>query len=255
MSDRLKALCGAFKHGLDAIRKRACDNGIVKDIAGVGVNDGCPPKYAICAAFALCDQTMREQFAPSPIRWRCAMSDLDGDVRTRVQHIVEQVGPAAMNLEDPWARCEDPWPTIKEFMFDFSFSNYRIPELTGQWDGWPNGSGTVFRLLLAAESEVQGTGFTGRVNLVTRDLVKLCLVKSDLKVLVYKGYDQEDEAKGWKDGMLARIETTIKRCYENEHVPGEWLFLGLLGKWPESQSAYQHILTPQHQSITSATGW
>jgi hypothetical protein len=225
----------------------------VKSIAGEPVNDGCPPKHAICAAFSLCKKTMAEQFAPSPVRWRCAVGTIKDEIRSKVENILKEVGPDVLGDEDPWAECPNQWPTIKEFMFDFAYSNYRIPDLTGQWDGWVEGA--VFKLLLAAESEVQGTALTGRVNLVTRDLVKLCLVNSDVKVLVYKGYDPHDDPNDYKSQMVAAIQRTIERCYKPGEIPGEWLFLGLLGHWPDSQTAYQHILTPENKSMIEKVGW
>lgn len=247
MSETLRKICQSFKKGLEAVRNAVSEDDEVGELARDPTNRGCPKKHAICSAFACCDQVIKDEFK-TEVKWRCSVGKKKGVPLSKIQRIL-------MKIHDT-ARCgEDEWCPIKEFMFDFSFSNSSLPQLIGKNEGFPADS--VFELLLAAESEVQGGSPEDRIHLVTRDLVKLCLVNSRVRVLVYKGYENTNADKDNRETMRKAIERTIQRCYGKGKgkIPGEWLFLGLLGKWPADQTAYQHILTPSMESLTEMEGW
>lgn len=125
-------------------------------------------------------------------------------------------------------------------MHDFSASNRSLTELIGKRRGidedWKPGD--VFRQLLAVESELNGESPKARRELVCRDLAKLCLVRSDLKVVVYPGYEEGET----RQLMLDAILRTIERCFEERPISGAWLFIGLLGAWPQQMSICFHVL-------------
>jgi hypothetical protein len=234
---KLKRLCKAFKSGLELIRGYATANGSdpdVKAYTAEGTGVGAPRKHVIAAALACMDNELASLFGR--VRWRCSMSINQETEVSKVREILNAIRPDA-------AHIQDAWPRTIEFIHDFSASNYALTEVTGKnaafdWTGKP-----PFKFHLACESETGGGSYTLRRNLVTRDLVKLCVVQSDVKMLVYSGYPENGAGSEHRQSMLDAVVETIRRCYDGPR-PGGWLLLGLLGTWPASQSVYAHTLTP-----------
>ena len=118
---------------------------------------------------------------------------------------------AAINDPDLQGRCEEH--TALEYLVDFSFSAFSIPEAIGQKiiDQPVN-----YEMLLAVESEL------GTLNEVCRDLLKLLDVKAALKCLIYS----EPRRKSTRERLYQRI----LRVFASHSHPGEpdsWILLGL----------------------------
>ena len=129
---------------------------------------------------------------------------------SKVREILLAVYPNVLSIQDDW-------PKIAEYMHDFSASNYALTEVTEKQDGFAWPPDKLFKLHLAAESETGGGSFNERRNLVTRDLVKLCLVRADVKVFVYAGYPSgREELPASAAAALWRGDRrkTIRRCSE-----------------------------------------
>ena len=243
LEEKLRRLAVAFKDNLAMIREFASGDSHThdaKDFAADGTRVGGPKKHVIAATFACWETELASLFGR--VRWRCSMSINKKTKISKVLTILNSVCPYAK-------RIQDQWPKIAEYMHDYSAANYAITEVTGKTPGfvWPPDKS--FKLLVAAESETGGKSFNIRRNLVTRDLVKLCLTPAEVKVLVYKGYEEERATSENRQTMLDAIVETVRRCYEGQR-PGGWLLFGLLGKWPTTQSVYIHTLTPDNPGAT-----
>lgn len=246
--ERLRRIAVAFRTGLNSIREFiAADQGDedAKAFAAERTGIGTPYKHIIAAAFACCDVELASLYGR--VRWRCSLS-IDNDTKvSKVREILSAVHPNAANIQDDW-------PKIAEFMHDFSASNFALTEVTGKMEGFAWSPEKFFKLHVAAESETGGGSFKVRRHLITRDLVKLCLVKADTKVLVYAGYPQAGKNSQHRQPLLNLIVETIRRCYE-EGRPGGWLFIGLLGMWPDNQTMYLHTLLPGGEAAEPRNDW
>jgi hypothetical protein len=144
-------------------------------------------------------------------------------------------------VEGQFLESYDEWPGIQEFMHDFSASSHSIPQITGKananmWDNEP------FRLLFAAESEMQKGAPEARAHAITRDLVKLCLVECPIKAVVYRGYEDKGKNAKKRTNVIDAIVETVKRCPSPGTRNEGWLLVGLVGKWPKKTKPYYHTL-------------
>lgn len=125
-------------------------------------------------------------------------------------------------------------------MHDFSASTHSIPQLIDKEVGFKKGD--EFRLLFAAESEMQKGSPKARGYAVTRDLIKLCLVECPIKAVVYRGYGSGGRDSGKQDMLIDAIVKTIARCPSPGKGNEGWLLIGLVGKWPDATEPYFHTL-------------
>lgn len=226
--ERLEAVGTGFRNNLEKIRGHAtapCDD--LKEIVRESIEaTGCPRKHIIASAFGCCEDLLAELYGP--LRWRSSLS------KSKVKTIVEKVGRHA-HLAD-----NAEWPRVFEFMVDFSASNHSLTEVIDKKiehdEDWK--PEWRFKQYLAVESELNGGCPKARRDLACRDLIKLCLVRSDLKVLVYPG----DERGKYQQAMLDAVLRTIGRCHAERPIPGAWLLIGLVGDWPERMSVSFHVL-------------
>lgn len=226
--EKLEIVGTGFRGNLEKIRSHAtAPRSDIKEIAEESIKaTGCPKKHIIASAFGCCDHLLAELYGP--LRWRSSLS------KSKVKTIVGEVGRLAAGADDA------EWPGIFEFIVDFSASNRSLTEVIGKKRGsdedWE--PGWVFNQYLAVESELNGGCPKGRRDLACRDVIKLCLVQSELKVLVYPG----DERDNYEQQMLDALLRTIKRCHANRRDPGAWLLIGLVGDWPDRMSVSFHVL-------------
>lgn len=230
-AQRLQRIAVAFQENLERIREKALGPaGELQAVAAESVQGtGAPKKHIVAAACACCADTLSRLYGP--VAWRSG-------VGTKVKDIVSAIENDVFQIQDTM------WPSIREFLFDFSVSNYPLTQLIGKSQvAWPVGK--LFRMYLVAESELNGASPSDRRYLVTRDLVKLCLLPSDIKMLIYAGYEHHDPKQL---AMLGAIQKTISRCSER-WAAENWLFVGLVGRWPAFQACNFHVINPATETL------
>jgi hypothetical protein len=97
--------------------------------------------------------------------------------------------------------------------------------------------------MFAAESEMENGNPQVRANAITRDMLKLCLVECPIKVVVYRGYDTRPVNSGKREAIIDRIVETVRRCRAPGNGSRGWLFIGLIGRWPDKTESYFHTMT------------
>lgn len=230
-AEKLTRIALRFRSSLEKIRAHAATgDDDSNEFAAEGIQLGSPKKHVVAAAFALSVDEMARLFGR--VRWRSSMSESKEVADGKVRSILNAIDPEAEKTRDM---------RIIEFMHDFSASNYAVTELIGQVEGYPAKHNPVFKMWLVAESETGGSSPRQRQKLVYRDMVKLCLVETEVRVLVYRGYDEEEA--GERHAMLDGALRTIRRITPAPAPLQGWLFIGLLGNWPHSQTMYFHTIS------------
>jgi hypothetical protein len=92
-------------------------------------------------------------------RWRCPKVVHGGIGLTKTERLVNQFEPAHCDLDKS---------RLREFIWDFSFSNHSLLDVANEAFPWD--AQDEFKLLLVAESEVQGRTVEERATLIIRDL-------------------------------------------------------------------------------------
>jgi len=129
---------------------------------------------------------------------------------------------------------------LMEYLVDFSFSNYSIPQAIGKSKST---AAKQFKLLLAAESEL-GSQFD-----VLRDFLKLVVVRSPVKVMVYSARTRTNYLTALIDGFERILDTHAKPYLKDE---SRWLFVGIpryaqwIEQWdkPESLPRQVYVVGP-----------
>lgn len=105
---------------------------------------------------------------------------------------------------------------VLEYLWDFSFSRYAIPQAIEDPQAKPVRDGK-FELLFVAESEL------GTKNEICRDLLKLLEARTSVRCLVYRQPRRPQERQDFQARMIRVLQNHayFARC------PGIWLFVAL----------------------------
>lgn len=128
-----------------------------------------------------------------PIRFRCARRN-------------------AGNLE----QCEMDGIDVLEYLIDFSFSRFSIPQAIGDQNA-QNIQNISYQMVFAAESEL------GTRKEVCRDLLKLLDVRSFVRCLLFRHRVRNTEA----DQLKSSILDVLRNHALIEETMHGWLFVGL----------------------------
>jgi hypothetical protein len=236
LDDKLRLIAEAFSENLARVADLAQNGaGLARQYAADGTAK-MPKKHAIASTFALCEETLHTTLGE--LWWRCSMSESNPPGGVPAIRMVKTILAA---LEEEPLESYDEWPPIEEFMHDFSASSHTIPQISGKqagyvWDEQP------FRLMFAAESEMEDGNPQIRAHAITRDMVKLCLVECPIKAVVYRGYDTRAVNAGKREAIIDRIVRTINQCPPPGGNNRAWLLIGLIGRWPDRTEPYFHTL-------------
>jgi len=129
-----------------------------------------------------------------PIRFRCAKSK-------------------AGNLN----QCEQEGFGVLEYLVDFSFSKFSIPQAIGDPNAPQDIQPIAYQLVFAAESEL------GTPNEVCRDLLKLLDVRSSIRCLLFERRIQQPDA----DQLKTRMLNVLRNHALIEDTMSGWLFIAL----------------------------
>jgi len=224
MSDLLKPFYERFRSKIEEI-SQACKK-----------SDGLPKKEAVCAALVGCGK----ELATIMEGWK---GDLCKGIVPKCRCSVEGKDEGSVKgvkaLVDKYCDGDLKTDKIREFLVDFSFSSHDLRDVTGKKQDHKWKPEEKFFLWLAAESELSGDP--------RRDLLKLCLVNSFVKLLVYK---QTDRRK--KD-----FEQVIRLCCgEDPSCQGtvEWLFVGIAEKNGQIRASSQ-VLVVNSGKLLRETDW
>ena len=121
-----------------------------------------------------------------------------------------------MEDRDNKYRCNGRVFKVLEYLWDFSFSRFAIPQAIEDSDAKPM-SGGKFELLFVAESEL------GTKDEICRDLLKLLDARTSIRCLVYKQPKRNFERQDFE----ARMVRVLKNHAHFKSSPGTWLFVGL----------------------------
>lgn len=119
---------------------------------------------------------------------------------------------------------------VLEYLWDFSFSRYAIPQAIEDLDAIPIASGK-FELLFVAESEL------GTKDEICRDLLKLLEARTSIRCLVYKCPKRVTERHDFE----ARMVRVLHNHAHFRSSPGAWLFLGLTWTLKEINCDFQTL--------------
>ena len=112
--------------------------------------------------------------------------------------------------------CSEPKRKVIEFLWDFSFSRYLIPEVIEQ-KGYEKIVGGKFMLLFVAESEL------GTPTEICRDLLKLMEARAPIRCLIYPKPKRQKKHKELQQRMVR-----VMSAHEHFGPPEEgWLFIAL----------------------------
>ncbi len=232
LDNKLKCIAKAFKENLTKVAKVATNGkGKAKEYAAEQTSK-MPKKHVIATTLALCEEELSKLLGT--LYWRCSMSEH----RETGKPVIKRVKTILAAVDEKPLESYDEWPPIEEFMHDFSASTHTIPRVTGKEKGYRCKSGNGFRLLFAAESEMNNGGLEARSHAITRDLVKLCLVECPIKVVIYRRYCDVDKG----DSIVKSIVRTIRRCPSPGKRNEGWLLIGLTGTWPGKVKLHFHTI-------------
>lgn len=105
---------------------------------------------------------------------------------------------------------------VLEYLWDFSFSRYAIPQAIEAAQAKPISNGK-FELLLVAESEL------GTKDEICRDLLKLLEARTSIRCLIYRQPRRLKERREFEERMVRVLH---HHAYFQQS-PGIWLFVGL----------------------------
>ncbi len=106
---------------------------------------------------------------------------------------------------------------VLEYLWDFSFSRYAIPQAIEARNATPMGNGKKFELILVAESEM------GTKDEICRDLLKLLEARTTIRCLVYR----QPKRFGERHEFEARMIRVLHNHVHFRRSPGIWLFVAL----------------------------
>jgi len=219
MTENLKKLYSCFRENLAWLSQVAQDR--LRQEPETKVRNkvnGSPTEKYIYSALMLCRECVASFYGTDRAFCRCEKAK---DVYELVHEVCNRFARGCRRPPE----AQTP-PKMPEFMVDFSFSSHKLGDVYDQTKyDWK--SGEKFILMLAAEAESQeGAEKTAR----ERDLLKLCLINSPIRILIFWGTPREFESR-----LRSLFKNLITRCCGPDPSSGGsagWLFVGLHGDWP-----------------------